>query len=102
MALLRVNFIVLGDSSRRSNLYFFLFLIAMEVLNWLISKVVESYMHSEAFSCHIMAQTLSHFLFAHDVIFFGQMVDKNIRNLVRLMRCFDLASRPEINTKTVI
>ncbi|XP_021971697.1 uncharacterized protein LOC110866858 [Helianthus annuus] len=41
--------------------------------------------------------TISHLLYADDVLFVGEWPDSNIHNLARILRCFNLASGLKVN-----
>ncbi|KAI3727188.1 hypothetical protein L1987_66999 [Smallanthus sonchifolius] len=74
----------------------FLFLIAMESLNWML----ESAGVLGVFRGLKMPKNgpiISHLLFADDVIIMGEWSKANFKNLLRLMRCFYLASGLVIN-----
>ncbi|KAJ0524126.1 putative RNA-directed DNA polymerase [Helianthus annuus] len=74
----------------------FLFIIAMEALSGVVKKACSIGIF-KGIECGQNGPTLSHFLYADDVVFLGEWSVENARNLNRIMRCFYLASGLQVN-----
>ncbi|KAK1428805.1 hypothetical protein QVD17_17645 [Tagetes erecta] len=76
----------------------FLFILAMEALNVVMTKA-NSLGTFRGISIHHNGPTLSHLFFADDAIFMGEWSERNALNLTRILRCFYLASGLKVNYK---
>ncbi|KAJ0616673.1 putative RNA-directed DNA polymerase [Helianthus annuus] len=74
----------------------FLFLIAMEALSGVIKKASDVGLF-HGIRCNDMGKTLTHLLYADDVVFIGDWSSSNALNLRRLLRCFHLTSGLKVN-----
>ncbi|XP_022007783.1 uncharacterized protein LOC110907058 [Helianthus annuus] len=74
----------------------FLFVIAMEALTGIMKKAVSEGIFEEIW-CTSNGPSLSHLMYADDVIFLGKWSNENALNLRRILRCFYLASGLKIN-----
>ncbi|KAM0007813.1 putative RNA-directed DNA polymerase [Helianthus debilis subsp. tardiflorus] len=74
----------------------FLFVLAMEALTGVMKKACEIGAF-KGLSFSQIGSSLSHFLYADDVIFVGEWSYTNVMNLKRLLRCFFLVSGLKIN-----
>ncbi|XP_071712476.1 uncharacterized mitochondrial protein AtMg01250-like [Rutidosis leptorrhynchoides] len=74
----------------------FLFILAAEGLNVITKGVVNSNMFKgvEIGSEKIF---ISHLQYADDTIFFGEWSEGNLRNLMKLLKCFELTSGLKVN-----
>ncbi|MFS7997684.1 putative RNA-directed DNA polymerase [Helianthus anomalus] len=73
----------------------FLFLIAMEALSGMMKKASDVGLFRGISIGNGL--TLSHLLYADDVIFLGEWSESNIRNLHRILRCFYMCSGLKVN-----
>ncbi|KAK9048814.1 hypothetical protein SSX86_032219 [Deinandra increscens subsp. villosa] len=76
----------------------YLFVIAMEALDWMVNKACLSGIY-HGICLPSNGPVLSHIFFADDVIMMGEWSESNARNIVRLLRVFFLVSGLEINLK---
>ncbi|KAJ0805669.1 putative RNA-directed DNA polymerase [Helianthus annuus] len=74
----------------------FLFLIAMEALSGIMKKASEVGLF-QGIRCSNFGMTLTHFLYADDVVFLGEWSTLNVLNLRRILRCFYLSSGLKVN-----
>ncbi|KAF5810041.1 putative RNA-directed DNA polymerase [Helianthus annuus] len=74
----------------------FLFVIAMEALSGMMKKAASIGLFNGIMVTN-NGPTLSHLIYADDVMFIGEWATSNIINLRRMMRCFYLASGLKIN-----
>ncbi|KAK1422577.1 hypothetical protein QVD17_17860 [Tagetes erecta] len=75
----------------------FIFLVVMEAFNWVMNKA-SSIGLFRGIQLPNNGPKLSHFLFADDVIILGEWSKSNFMNLIRILRCFHLASGLEVNS----
>ncbi|KAJ0443306.1 putative RNA-directed DNA polymerase [Helianthus annuus] len=74
----------------------FLFIIAMEAISGIMKRaLVDGIFHGV--KCNNTGMTLSHFLYADDVVFLGEWSETNAANLRRILRCFYLSSGLQVN-----
>ncbi|GJU66243.1 RNA-directed DNA polymerase, eukaryota [Tanacetum coccineum] len=73
----------------------FLFILVMESLHLSISRaIIDGFFNG----LHINASmSLSHLFYADDAVFLGEWSDENLDNLLKILRCFHLASGLRIN-----
>ncbi|KAJ0527046.1 putative RNA-directed DNA polymerase [Helianthus annuus] len=74
----------------------FLFVLMLEALNILMNRAVDV----GVFKGVVLPNggpTLSHLFYADDVIFIGEWSEENIKNLNRILRCFNLCSGLKVN-----
>nr|GEW74325.1 RNA-directed DNA polymerase, eukaryota [Tanacetum cinerariifolium] len=71
----------------------FLFILVMESLHISVSKAVKE----GVFKGIQESISISHLFYADDVIFIGEWFDDNLGNLVKILKCFYLASGLKIN-----
>ncbi|KAJ0428711.1 putative RNA-directed DNA polymerase [Helianthus annuus] len=76
----------------------FLFLFAMEALTGVIKEATRVGVY-RGIQCTRHGPTLSHFLFADDVVFLGEWSMGNVLNLNRILRCFYLSSGLKVNLR---
>ncbi|KAJ0918826.1 putative RNA-directed DNA polymerase [Helianthus annuus] len=74
----------------------FLFLLAMEALSGIMKKA-SSVGLFQGIKCATNGPTLTHLLYADDVVFIGTWSLSNVLNLRRILRCFYLASGLKVN-----
>ncbi|XP_071694839.1 uncharacterized protein [Rutidosis leptorrhynchoides] len=74
----------------------FLFILATEGLNVLAKNAVEKRLFSGV-EVGMNKVIISHLQYADDTIFFGVWNDGNIRNLMKLLKCFELTSGLKVN-----
>ncbi|XP_071709331.1 uncharacterized protein [Rutidosis leptorrhynchoides] len=76
----------------------FLFILATEGLNILTKTAVEKRLFNgvKVGNDNI---TVSHLQYADDTIFFGEYVRENLKSLLHLLKCFELASGLKINMR---
>nr|KAJ0210611.1 hypothetical protein LSAT_V11C400216830 [Lactuca sativa] len=74
----------------------FLFILAAEGLNVAMEEVVEQRIF-KGISLPRSGPVLSHLQYVDDVIFLGAWSISNAKNLIRILRCFELASGLKIN-----
>ncbi|KAI3683245.1 hypothetical protein L1987_83746 [Smallanthus sonchifolius] len=74
----------------------FLFILAMEAFSGIIKQASSIGLY-HGIVCGNSGPSLSHFLYADDVIFLGAWERSNAINLVRILRCFYLVSGLRIN-----
>ncbi|XP_071725850.1 uncharacterized mitochondrial protein AtMg01250-like [Rutidosis leptorrhynchoides] len=74
----------------------FLFILAAEGLNVLTKQAVEAkrFLGVEVGGDKI---PISHLQYADDTIFFGSWSERNIQNLMKLLKCFELTSGLKVN-----
>ncbi|GJX95923.1 RNA-directed DNA polymerase, eukaryota [Tanacetum coccineum] len=73
----------------------FLFILVMESLHLSISRAITDGFFN---GLHINASmSLSHLFYADDAVFLGEWSDENLDNLLKILRCFHLASGLRIN-----
>ena len=96
MALLLKNFPCIGGIRQGDPLAPFLFIIAMEALN--VSMIQACRMGVfEGVQLPNNGPLLSHMFYADDALFVGSWSLSNVANLIRILRCFYLASGLKIN-----
>ncbi|KAL4573164.1 hypothetical protein LXL04_019961 [Taraxacum kok-saghyz] len=74
----------------------FLFIIVMEGLHVAMEDVVSHQMFLGV-PLDMGGSTLSHLFYADDVLFMGEWEERNIQNLIFILRCFFMASGLKIN-----
>nr|GFB54140.1 RNA-directed DNA polymerase, eukaryota [Tanacetum cinerariifolium] len=73
----------------------FLFILIMESLHISVSRAVNDGIFK---GLHIRGSTsISHLIYADDAVFIGEWSDQNMDNLLKILRCFHLASGLSIN-----
>nr|KAJ0209709.1 hypothetical protein LSAT_V11C400167150 [Lactuca sativa] len=74
----------------------FLFIIAAEGLNIALETAKEKNLF-EGIHLPRHGPVISHLQYADDVVFMGKWSEENLKNLIRILRCFELASGLKIN-----
>ncbi|XP_071718980.1 uncharacterized mitochondrial protein AtMg01250-like [Rutidosis leptorrhynchoides] len=74
----------------------FLFIIAVEGLNWLTKSAVAKNLFSGV-EIEDAKIPISHLQYADDTVFFGTWSLDNFENLMKLLRCFELCSGLKVN-----
>ncbi|XP_076929431.1 putative mitochondrial protein AtMg01250 [Bidens hawaiensis] len=74
----------------------FLFILAMEAFSFLLNKDLAEGLFI-GFSTPNNGPNISHLLYADDEMIIGEWSRENAKNLVRLLRCFNLLSGLKIN-----
>ncbi|KAD3337408.1 hypothetical protein E3N88_32928 [Mikania micrantha] len=74
----------------------FLFILVMEALEIVMSKACENGIY-QGIKLPTSDTLISHLLFADDAIFLGDGTTSNMKNLMRILRCFKAASGLSVN-----